>query len=30
MERRAHAGAADEYLAEATVRSRATGRPMTG
>lgn len=29
MERRAHAGAADEYLAEATVRSRATGRPMT-
>jgi N-methylhydantoinase A/oxoprolinase/acetone carboxylase beta subunit len=30
MERRAHAGASDEYLAEATVRSRATGRPMTG
>ena len=30
MERRAHAGSADDYLAEATVRSRATGRPMTG
>jgi N-methylhydantoinase A/oxoprolinase/acetone carboxylase beta subunit len=30
VERRAHAGATDEYLAEATVRSRATGRPMTG
>jgi hypothetical protein len=30
MERCAHAGAPDEYLAEATVRSRATGRPMTG
>jgi N-methylhydantoinase A/oxoprolinase/acetone carboxylase beta subunit len=30
MARRAHAGAPDEYLAEATVRSRATGRPMTG
>ena len=30
MERRAHAGAVDEYFAEATVRSRATGRPMTG
>jgi N-methylhydantoinase A/oxoprolinase/acetone carboxylase beta subunit len=29
-ERRAHAGSADEYLAEATVRSRATGRPVTG
>lgn len=29
-ERRAHAGAVDEYLAEATVRSRATGRPATG
>jgi N-methylhydantoinase A/oxoprolinase/acetone carboxylase beta subunit len=28
-ERRAHAGATDEYLAEATVRSRATGRPIT-
>jgi N-methylhydantoinase A/oxoprolinase/acetone carboxylase beta subunit len=27
--RRAHAGTADEYLAEATVRSRATGRPQT-
>jgi N-methylhydantoinase A/oxoprolinase/acetone carboxylase beta subunit len=30
MERRAHAGSADDYLAEATVRSRATGRPGTG
>lgn len=30
MERRAHAGSADDYLAEATVRSRATGRPATG
>ena len=30
VERRAHAGSADEYLAEATVRSRATGRPATG
>ncbi|MBS0378974.1 MAG: hydantoinase/oxoprolinase family protein [Proteobacteria bacterium] len=30
LERRANAGAADEYLAEATVRSRATGRPATG
>jgi N-methylhydantoinase A/oxoprolinase/acetone carboxylase beta subunit len=30
VERRAHAGASDEYLAEAIVRSRATGRPMTG
>ena len=29
MERRAHAGSADDYLAEATVRSRATGRPAT-
>jgi len=29
-ERRAHAGSPDEYLAEATVRSRATGRPATG
>lgn len=29
-ERRAHAGSADDYLAEATVRSRATGRPATG
>jgi N-methylhydantoinase A/oxoprolinase/acetone carboxylase beta subunit len=29
-ERRAHAGSADDYLAEATVRSRATGRPVTG
>ena len=28
--RRAHAGSADEYLAEALVRSRATGRPATG
>src|SRR5579871_884130 len=30
LERRAHAGGADEYLAEATVRSRATGRPARG
>jgi len=30
MERRALAGSADEYLAEATVRSTATGRPATG
>jgi len=30
VERRAHAGAEDEYLAEALVRSRATGRPATG
>ena len=30
LERRAHAGSADEYLAEARVRSRATGRPATG
>jgi N-methylhydantoinase A/oxoprolinase/acetone carboxylase beta subunit len=30
VERRAHAGSADDYLAEATVRSRATGRPATG
>jgi len=30
LERKANAGAADEYLAEATVRSRATGRPATG
>ena len=29
MERRAHAGTADDYLAEAIVRSRATGRPTT-
>jgi N-methylhydantoinase A/oxoprolinase/acetone carboxylase beta subunit len=29
LERRAHAGGPDEYLAEATVRSRATGRPAT-
>ncbi|MDB6089341.1 MAG: hypothetical protein JWN85_2125 [Gammaproteobacteria bacterium] len=29
-ERRANAGSADDYLAEATVRSRATGRPVTG
>ena len=29
-ERRAHAGTADDYLAEAIVRSRATGRPTTG
>jgi len=30
MERRAQAGPADDYLAEATVRSKATGRPATG
>jgi hypothetical protein len=32
LERRAHANAnsSDDYLAEATVRSRATGRPATG
>ena len=30
LERRAHAGGPDDYLAEATVRSRATGRPATG
>ncbi len=29
-ERRAHAGAENDYLAEAAVRSRATGRPATG
>jgi N-methylhydantoinase A/oxoprolinase/acetone carboxylase beta subunit len=29
-ERRAHSGSAGDYLAEATVRSRATGRPVTG
>jgi N-methylhydantoinase A/oxoprolinase/acetone carboxylase beta subunit len=29
LERRAHAGSEDDYLAEATVRSRATGRPTT-
>ncbi len=29
-ERRAQGGSADDYLAEATVRSRATGRPATG
>jgi N-methylhydantoinase A/oxoprolinase/acetone carboxylase beta subunit len=29
-ERRAHAGSPADYLAEATVRSRATGRPATG
>jgi len=29
LERRAHVGSADDYLAEATVRSRATGRPTT-
>jgi N-methylhydantoinase A/oxoprolinase/acetone carboxylase beta subunit len=29
-ERRAHTGEQDEYLAEAVVRSRATGRPATG
>jgi N-methylhydantoinase A/oxoprolinase/acetone carboxylase beta subunit len=29
VERRAHAGGQDEYLAEAVVRSRATGRPAT-
>ena len=30
LEQRANAGTADDYLAEATVRSRATGRPATG
>jgi len=30
IERRAHAGSDGDYLAEATVRSRATGRPATG
>jgi N-methylhydantoinase A/oxoprolinase/acetone carboxylase beta subunit len=30
LERRANAGSADDYLAEATVRSRATGRPASG
>ncbi|HEY6924220.1 MAG TPA: hydantoinase/oxoprolinase family protein [Steroidobacteraceae bacterium] len=30
LERRAHTNSADDYLAEATVRSRATGRPATG
>lgn len=30
IERRAHARSGDDYLAEATVRSRATGRPATG
>ncbi|HVW69764.1 MAG TPA: hydantoinase/oxoprolinase family protein [Steroidobacteraceae bacterium] len=30
LERRAQVGSADDYLAEATVRSRATGRPVTG
>jgi N-methylhydantoinase A/oxoprolinase/acetone carboxylase beta subunit len=30
VERRARAGSPDDYLAEATVRSRATGRPATG
>jgi N-methylhydantoinase A/oxoprolinase/acetone carboxylase beta subunit len=30
VERRARAGEPDEYLAEALVRSRATGRPATG
>jgi N-methylhydantoinase A/oxoprolinase/acetone carboxylase beta subunit len=30
IERRANAGHAEDYLAEATVRSRATGRPATG
>jgi N-methylhydantoinase A/oxoprolinase/acetone carboxylase beta subunit len=29
-ERRASSGSGDDYLAEATVRSRATGRPATG
>jgi N-methylhydantoinase A/oxoprolinase/acetone carboxylase beta subunit len=29
MERRANAGSPEDYLAEATVRSRATGRPVT-
>jgi len=28
IERRANAGSPDDYLAEATVRSRATGRPI--
>ncbi len=30
IERRAHGRSGDDYLAEATVRSRATGRPATG
>ena len=30
LERRANPGSPDEYLAEATVHSRATGRPSTG
>ncbi|MBW4053143.1 MAG: hydantoinase/oxoprolinase family protein [Proteobacteria bacterium] len=30
IERRASGGCGDDYLAEATVRSRATGRPATG
>jgi N-methylhydantoinase A/oxoprolinase/acetone carboxylase beta subunit len=30
VEHRAQSGSADDYLAEATVRSRATGRPVTG
>lgn len=30
LERRARTNSADDYLAEATVRSRATGRPATG
>jgi len=30
LERRAHTSSSDAYLAEATVRSRATGRPATG
>ncbi|HVS77285.1 MAG TPA: hydantoinase/oxoprolinase family protein, partial [Steroidobacteraceae bacterium] len=30
IERRASSGSSDDYLAEATVRSRATGRPATG
>lgn len=30
LERRAHTNSGDDYLAEATVRSRATGRPATG
>jgi N-methylhydantoinase A/oxoprolinase/acetone carboxylase beta subunit len=30
VERRAHWGSAEDYLAEATVSSRATGRPATG
>jgi hypothetical protein len=29
LERRAHGGSDGDYLAEATVRSRATGRPTT-